>query len=126
VNFLKTHRFLKADSPRFGRRDEAKIANEEDPVLVDGFFLNALQFAGKKGRKRVPKVDCQRRGTDDATVVKLNLIRVIGRSNLTVLLQTSDCINEGRMSPELNRPLVVRGSDDVSGRLFDYAEPVKL
>ena len=49
VNFLKTHRFLKADSPRFGRRDEAKIANEEDPVLVDCFFFDALQFAGKKG-----------------------------------------------------------------------------
>jgi hypothetical protein len=49
VNFLKTHRLLKADSPRFGRRDEAKIANEEDSVWVDGFFLDALQFAGKKG-----------------------------------------------------------------------------
>jgi len=49
VNFLKPHGLLKADSPRFGRRDEAKIANEEDAVWVDGFFLEALQFAGKKG-----------------------------------------------------------------------------
>ena len=48
VNFLKTYRVLKADSPRFGRRDEAKIANEEDSVLVDCFFFDALQFAGKK------------------------------------------------------------------------------
>jgi len=77
VNFLKTQRILKADSPRFGRRDEAKIANEEDPVLEDFFFLDALQFPGKKGRKRAPEVDCQRRGTHYAAVVKLNLIWLI-------------------------------------------------
>src|SRR5882724_10096238 len=63
VNFFKTHRFLKADSPRLGRGDEAKIANEEDPALVDRFFFDALQFADKKRRERVPEVDCQRRGT---------------------------------------------------------------
>ena len=73
MDLLKPHRFLKADSSRIGRRDEAKIANEEDSVLIDCFFLDALQFAGKKRRKRVPKVDCQRRGTHYAAVVKLNL-----------------------------------------------------
>jgi hypothetical protein len=76
VDFLKTQRILKADSPRFGRRDEAKVANEEDSVLVDRFFLDAIQFAGKKGRKWVPKVDCPHRGTDNATIVKLNLTRL--------------------------------------------------
>ncbi len=55
VNFLKAHRFLKADTPRFGRRYEAKIANEEDPVFVDCFFFDALQFAGKKGEKGCPR-----------------------------------------------------------------------
>jgi hypothetical protein len=49
VNLLKAHRVLKADSARFGSRDEAKIANKEDSVLVDCFFLDALQFADKKG-----------------------------------------------------------------------------
>src|ERR1700691_3961045 len=46
VDFLKTHRFLKGDSPRFGRRDEAEIADEEDPVLVDCFLFDAFQFGG--------------------------------------------------------------------------------
>ena len=48
VNSLKTHRFLKADSPRFGGLDEAKVTNEEDSILVDCFSFDALQFAGKK------------------------------------------------------------------------------
>jgi hypothetical protein len=48
-DYSQTDGLFKADSPRFGRRDEAKIANEEDAVWVDGFFLEALQFAGKKG-----------------------------------------------------------------------------
>ena len=86
VNLFKTHGFLKADAPRFGRRDEAKMANEEDPVLVDCLLLDTLQLTGQNGRKRVPEVDCQRRGTHPATVVKLNLIRLIRRSNLTVPL----------------------------------------
>lgn len=46
------------------------------------------------GRKRVPKVDCQRRSADNGTVMKLNLTRLIRRSNLTVPLQIDDCVNE--------------------------------
>lgn len=109
MNSLETHRFLKADSPRFGRRDEAKIADEEDSLLVDGFFPDALQFAGKKRRKRVPEVDRQCRGTHNATVVKLNLIWLIRRSNLAVLLQISDYINERGMGPGLKRSLRLGG-----------------
>ncbi len=74
VKFLEAHRFLKGDLQRFGRRDEAKIANEEDSVLVDCFFFDALQFAGKEARIRAPEVACQSRGTHNATVVKLNLV----------------------------------------------------
>ena len=48
MNFLKTHSFLNADSTRVCRRNEAKTANEEHLVLVDGFFFDAFQFAGKK------------------------------------------------------------------------------
>ena len=48
MNFLETHRFLKADSPRFGRRDEAKVTNEKDSVLVNCLLFHSLQFAGKK------------------------------------------------------------------------------
>jgi len=126
VSFLKTHRVCEADSPRFGRRDEAKIANEEDSVLIDSFFLDALQFTGKKGRKRIPKVDRQGRSTHNTTVVKLNLIRLIRRSNLTVPLQVSDCIDERGMSPGFNCSLAVRRGDDIRSRLFDYAEPFDL
>ena len=49
VDLLEAHRFLKADSPRFGRGDEAKITNKEDPGFVDCFSFDALQFTGKKG-----------------------------------------------------------------------------
>ena len=126
MNFLKAHRFLKADSPRFSRRDEPEITNEEHSVLVDCFVFDSFQFAGKKRRKRVPKVDCQRRGTDHATVVKLNCIRLIRRSNLTVPLQMRDGIDERGMSPKFNRSARMRGGDDVSSSLFDYAEPVEF
>lgn len=126
MNFFKAHRFLKADSPRFGRRDKAKIANEEDPVLVDCFFFDALQFAGQKGCMRVPEVGCQRRGTHSATVVKLNLIGLIRRPNLTISLQARDYINERGMGPGLNRSLGLRGGDDGCSCFFDYAEPVKF
>ena len=71
-------------------------------------------------------MDRQRRGTDNATVVKLNLIRLIRRSNLTVPLQTGDGIDERRMSPGFDRTLRMRGGDDVGGCLFDYAEPVEF
>ena len=74
----------------------------------------------------MPELDCQRRGTDNATVVKLNLVRLIRRSNLAVPLQMSDCIDERGVSPGFNRSLRMRGSDDVSSRLFDYAEPVEF
>jgi len=39
VNLVKAHRVLKADSPRFRRRDEAKVAYEEDSFLVDCFYF---------------------------------------------------------------------------------------
>ena len=74
----------------------------------------------------MPEVDCQRRGTHSATVVKLNLVGLIRRSNLTVPLQISDYINERGMRPGLNRSLGLRGGDDVSSCLFDYAEPVEF
>lgn len=66
------------------------------------------------------------RGTHNATVVKLNLIRLIRRSNLTVPLQIGDQINARGMRPGLNRSLSLRGGDDISSGLFDYAEPVEL
>jgi len=49
VSFLETQRVLKADAPRFGWRHKAQIANEENSILVNCFFLDALQLPGKDG-----------------------------------------------------------------------------
>jgi hypothetical protein len=48
VNLLETERLLEGDSPRFGRSDEAEVADEEDVVLVDRVVLDALQLGGKQ------------------------------------------------------------------------------
>lgn len=72
------------------------------------------------------EVDCQRRGTYGAAVVKLNLIWLIRRSNLTVPLQMSDFINERGMRPGFNPSLGFRGGDDGSSCLFDHAEAIQF
>ncbi len=58
--------------------------------------------------------------------MKLDLIGLIRRSNLTVPLQIGDFINERGMRPGFNLSLGLRGGDDVSGCLFDYAEPIEF
>jgi len=80
----------------------------------------------RKAEKAYPRLDRQRRGAHSATVVKLNLIWLIRRSNLTVPLQMSNGIIERGMSPRFNRSMRRRGGDDVSSCLFDYAEPVEF
>ena len=46
--------------------------------------------------------------------------------HLTVPLEMSDCINEGRILPGFNLSLRVRGSYHVSRCLFDDAESVEF
>ena len=58
--------------------------------------------------------------------MKLNLIGLTRRSKLTVPLQMRDGIDERGIDPGLNRSLGLRGGDDVSSCLFDYAEAVEL
>src|SRR5215813_8027905 len=48
VNPLEAQRVLEADSPCCGRRDEAKVADEEDTAFVDAFLPDALQLARQK------------------------------------------------------------------------------
>ncbi len=72
------------------------------------------------------EIDGQGRSADTATIVKLNLIRLIRRSNLAVLLQVRDGFEEGRMKPGFVVALCMLGCDDVGSRLFDYAESIKL
>jgi len=52
VNFLKAHGVFKADAPCFARRNEAKVANEEDAALVDCFFLDTSSSAASNGERR--------------------------------------------------------------------------
>ena len=56
VYFLKTECVFEADSPRFGGGDEAEVANEEDAVLIDRFFLDAIEFTGQDRRIGTPEV----------------------------------------------------------------------
>jgi hypothetical protein len=58
--------------------------------------------------------------------VKLNVVWLIGRSNLAIPLQIRDCVDERGMLPGFKRSLALRGGDKVRRRLFDYAEPVEL
>ena len=55
--------------------------------------------------------------------MKLNLIRLIRRSNLTVPLQTRDSIDEPVMHPRLIDSFGIRGRDDIRSRLFHDVEP---
>ena len=71
-------------------------------------------------------MDCERCRAYYAAIVNLNLIRLIGRSNLAVPLQTRDYVDERRIGLWLNGSLGVRGGDDVGSRLLDYAEPVEF
>lgn len=74
----------------------------------------------------MPKVDRQRHGAKNGTIVKLNFNRPISRVKLPVFLQTGDSIQERRISPWLKRPLRMFGGDDIGSRLFHDAEPVEL
>jgi hypothetical protein len=50
VNLLELERLREADATRFGGGDEAKVADEKNPGLVNPFFLDPLQFAAQKRR----------------------------------------------------------------------------
>ena len=76
MNFLKAHRFFKADSPRFSRRDEAKIANEEDSVLVDCFFFDALKSAASNAGGQEPSPVGKRVGRYALTDTETALLRI--------------------------------------------------
>src|SRR2546423_1412686 len=126
MNSFKTQRFLEADPPRFSRRDEAKVPYEESAVFVDGFLLYALQFASKKWREGMSKIDSQRSGTDNRTVMELNVTWLMSRPNLTLSLQISDRIDEQRISPRFCFTPGMRRGDNISRRLFNDAEALEL
>ena len=80
----------------------------------------------RNGRMRMSEVGGQGRGTDGAAVVKLDLVGLMGRSNLTVSLQSGDSVDERRVRPGFDRSLGLGGGDDVCGGFFDYAEAVEF
>src|SRR5205823_6024642 len=87
MNSFKAQRFLKANTPCFGRSDKAKISDEEHAIFVDCLVLYTLQFASQKWRKRKAEMDGQGCGTDNGAIVKLNVAWFIGGGNLPFLLQ---------------------------------------
>ena len=74
----------------------------------------------------MPEVNCQCRGAHGGTVVKLNVVRLTRRSNLTVPLQLGGYFYERRVRPGLNLSPGVRGGNNVGSSLFHDAESVKF
>src|SRR5579862_2675923 len=64
VDSFKTHGIFEADPARFGWLDETEILYQEDARLENCLGFDALQLAGKGGRKRVPEVGGQCRRAD--------------------------------------------------------------
>lgn len=58
--------------------------------------------------------------------MKLDSIRLTGRSRQTVPLQLNDGIDEGGVRPGLSRSVRLRGGDDVRRRFFDDTEAVRI
>ena len=77
---------LKADPPRRGRREEAKMLDEEDLLLIDRLRCETLQFARQRVGERVSQVDRQGSRADGRPIVKLDLARLacreIGRAHV--------------------------------------------
>src|SRR4051812_13851305 len=99
MNPLKAQRFFIADTPRFCMRNKSKVAQKEHALLIDRFSLDALQFANQKRSISMSEIHRESRSTHCATIVKLHLIGLMGRSNLAVFLQTCNRIQERRMPP---------------------------
>src|SRR5262249_27269770 len=123
---FKTQSFIETDPPLFSRCDEAKVSNEEDASLIDCFSFYPLEFAHKKSGKRIPKIDRQGSRADGTAVVKLNIVRLMRRANLTLLLKISDDINKRGISPGFGCAPSLSRRDNVGGSLFNYAEPIEF
>jgi len=94
VDLFETQRFVKADPPRFGRRYEAKVPNEENFLLKDLVRLDALELTRQQVGGRIFEVGCQGSRADNRTIMELDRTRLGGRSTLPLPLQINHCINE--------------------------------
>src|SRR5580692_7131864 len=74
----------------------------------------------------MPEVDRQRRSTHHTAVVELNLVWLMGRSNLAIPLQPGDRIKKRGIRPWFDRSLRLRHGDHLRSRLFDHAEPIEF
>ena len=89
-------------------------------------FLNAIYLAGEERRKWGAEIPGQRRGTDDGTVVKLDLAGKARGLALALFLETDDCVDERGIKPRFEYATGLRSGDDVGCRLFDYGEAVEI
>jgi hypothetical protein len=126
MHSFETQRLLKADPPRFGRRDEAEILYKEDTLLKDRLRFSPLQLARKRVRKRISKIDRQGSGADDRAVVKLYFGGLARGSKLPPFLQFGDRTDERGMRPRFGDAPRLLQCDDVGGRLLDDTEAVEF
>src|SRR3954452_12982258 len=126
VNLLEPDGVLEADATRVGGRHEPEIANQEDALFVHRVRLDALQLVHEKWRKRVAEIDGERGGAHRGTIVKLHVVRLIRRANLSIALEMGDRIDERRIPPRFHRSPIARRGDHIRRGLFDDAEAVEL
>lgn len=99
VHAFEIPRLLRTDASRSSWCDEAKSLDEKDTLLIDRRRFDALQLAQQCAGVRVPELDSQGSGADDRPVVKLHVVRLTGRENLTTLLQFNHLVDERRIFP---------------------------
>ena len=75
MDLFETQPFVKADPPRFGRRYEAKVPNEENFLLKDLVRLDALELTRKQVGARISEVGCQGSCADNRTIMELDRTR---------------------------------------------------
>ena len=125
VDPFKTQSLLKADPPRFGRRNEAKIPYKENTLLKDRLRVmrsSSLESVSGTGCPDTPPAQQCRRRSDHGTVP----VQVARRAKLPPPLQISDRIDERGMRPWFSDTLRLCESNHVSRRLLDDAESIKL
>jgi len=126
VDALKPQCLFQADAPGLRGSDKAEIVHEEDAPLKDRLGSNALQFARKLRRYRMPQIAGQRYRAERRTIMKLQFISVAGRAHLPLLLEIGNGIDKRRMRPGLGDAPRLFESDYIRRSLLNDAQAVVL
>jgi hypothetical protein len=126
MDTFETEGLFKVDSPRFGRRNEAQIPDEEYGCLKDIFPPDPLQFLFKDAGYGESKVLCQGSGADSGSIVKLHLDRLSRGPKLALPLQARDQVEERDICPRLGHTPRLAKGDDIGCSFFYDAEAIYL